>query len=190
MVEGCVQIGIIDPRVGESCTIRVGQRELPTSPEVLIERVVEYLQEAGIYVGEKVFFTPLQAIGMFAGGVSGMERFLLLTGAPVPIILLIRTPVEGASDNVISTGGIAVVVASGLGNVDFARFGPRSKCVVDGQHPDGGPKPITLWHCGHNFDTTILDGCTFKTVDAAGFNWGNNGTVRDVGSSVAVVVLG
>ena len=115
---------------------------------------------------------------------------MLLASTPIPIILLVGTPVERAGDNVVSAGRIAVIVASGLGNIDFARLGPRPECVVDGQHPDGGPEPVTDRHLGYNFDTTVFDGCTFEGVDTAGFDWRDNGAVGDVCSSVAVVVLG
>lgn len=97
---------------------------------------------------------------------------------------------ESASDDVVSASSVAVVVASGLSDIDFTRCGPSAECVVDRQHPDGGPKPVALWHCGYNFDTTVFDGCTFEGVDAAGFDWRDNGAVSDVGGSVAVVVLG
>lgn len=96
-----------------------------------------------------------------------MKSFLLLTGAPVPVILLVRTPVESASDNVIPAGRIGVVVASGLSDIDFARFGPWSESIVDWQQPDGGPEPVALWHLGYNFDTTVLDCRTFESVDTA-----------------------
>ena len=73
MIKGRVQVGVVDPRVGERGAVGVGQRELSTGPEILIERVVEDLQETGIYVGEKVFFAPFQTIGMLTGGVSSMK---------------------------------------------------------------------------------------------------------------------
>ena len=92
---------------------------------------------------------------MFASGVSGMESFLLLTGAPVPVILLVGSPMESAGDNVVSAGRIGVIIAARLGDIDFAGCGPRSECIVDGQHPDGGPEPVTLWHFGYNLDTTV-----------------------------------
>lgn len=59
LVKGRVQIRIVDPRVSEGSAVRVGQRELPTSPEVLIERIVKDLKKTGVYVGEEVFLTPL-----------------------------------------------------------------------------------------------------------------------------------
>ena len=59
LIEGCVQVGVVDPRIGESGAVGVGQRELSTIPEVLVERIVEDLQKASVYVGEEVFFTPL-----------------------------------------------------------------------------------------------------------------------------------
>ena len=163
---------------------------MSTSPEVLIKRVVEDLQETGVYVGEQIFLTPLQAIRVFAGSISGMESFLFLVGAPVPVVLLIGTPVEGASDNVVPARRIAVVVTSRLSDINFARCGPGSECVVDGQHPDGGPQPVTHWHRSYNFDTTVFDSCAFEGVDAAGFDWRDNGAVGNICSSVAVVVLG
>lgn len=190
LIKGSVQVGVINPWVGESGAVGVGQRELSFGPEILVERVVEDLQETGVNVGEEVFFTPLQAIGVFACGVSGMKGFLLLAGAPVSVILLVWTPVESTSDDVVSASRIAVVVTSGLANIDFARCGPRSECVVDGQHPDGGPEPVTLGHCGYDFDTTVFDSCAFEGVDAAGFDRRDNGAIGDVCGSVAVVVLG
>lgn len=161
---------------------------MSASPEILIEWVVEDLQETGVYVGEKIFLTPLQAIGVFTGSISSMEGFLLLASAPVAVVLLIGTPVKSTSDNVVSAGSIAVVVASGLSNINFARCGPRSKCIVDRQHPNGGPKPVALWHRRYNLDTTVFDGCAFERVDAARLDWRNNGAVGDVCGSVAVVV--
>ena len=190
LIERRVQIGVVDPRVGKSGAVGVGQRELATSPQILIERVVEDLQEASVYVGEEILLTPLQAIGVGTGGPGGMESFLLLAGAPISVVFLIGTPVESAGDNVVSAGRIAVVVASRFGDIDFARCGPSPECVVDGQHPNGGPEPVALWHGGYDFDPTVLDGCTFDGVDAAGFDGRNNGTVGDVGGSVAVVVEG
>ncbi len=163
---------------------------MTTSPKIFIKRVVENLQETGVYVGEKVLLTPFQAISVRAGSVRSMESFLLLAGTPIPVILLVGTPVESAGDNVVSAGRIGVIVASGLSNINFARCGPRPECVVDGQHPDGGPEPVTLRHCGYNFDTTVFDGCTFEGVDTAGFDRWDNSAVGDICSSVAVVVLG
>lgn len=125
---------------------------------------------------------------MFAGGVSGVESCLLLARAPVTVIRLVGTPVKSASDYVVSAGRIAVIVASRLDNINFARCGPRSECVVDGQHPDGGPKPVSLWHCGYNFDTTVFDSCAFEGVDAAGLDRRDNRAIGDVCSSVTVVV--
>lgn len=43
LVERRVQVGVVDPRVGEGGAVGIGQRELSTSPEVLIEWVVEDL---------------------------------------------------------------------------------------------------------------------------------------------------
>lgn len=43
LIEGRVQVGVVDPGIGEGSAVRIGQRELSTSPEVLIEWVVEYL---------------------------------------------------------------------------------------------------------------------------------------------------
>lgn len=73
LIKGRVQVGVVDPRIGERGAVGVGQRELSTGPEILIERVVEDLQETGIYIGEKVFLAPLQTIGMLTGGVSSMK---------------------------------------------------------------------------------------------------------------------
>lgn len=125
---------------------------------------------------------------MFAGGVSGVESFLLFARAPVTVIRLVGTPVKSASDNVVSAGRIAVIVASRLNNINFTRCGPGSECVVNGQHPNGRPKPVTLWHCGYNFDPTVFDGCAFEGVDAAGLDWRDNRAVGDVCRSVTVVV--
>ena len=43
LIKRRVQVGIVDPRVGEGGTIRIGKRELSTSPEVLVEWIVENL---------------------------------------------------------------------------------------------------------------------------------------------------
>ena len=90
-----------------------------------------------------------------------------MAGAPIAIILLIGTPVKSTSDDVVAAGRICVVIASRLGNINFARCGPRSKGIVDWQHPDCGPKPITHGHCSYNFNTTVFNGCAFEGIDAA-----------------------
>lgn len=112
MIKGRIQVGVVDPRIGESGAVGVGQRELSASPEVLVEGIIQNLEETGVYIGEEVLLTPFQAIGMCAGGVGRMESRLLLTGAPIPIILLVRTPMKSASDNVVSAGRVSVIVAS------------------------------------------------------------------------------
>ena len=188
LIEWRVQVGVIDPRVGEGGAVGVGQRELSTGPEIFIERVVEDLQETGVDVSEEVFLTPLQAIRVCAGGVGGMKRCLLFTGAPIAVILLVRPPMECARDDIISAGRVGVVVASRLGNVDFARGRPSPESVVDGQQPNRGPEPVAHRHRGNDFDSAIFEGCTFEGVDAAGFDGGNYGAVGDVCGGVAVVV--
>ena len=162
---------------------------MSTSPEILVERIVQDLQKTSVYIGEEILLAPLQAIGVCAGGVGGVESRLLLTGAPIPVILLVGTPMESRCDNVISARRIAVVVASRLGNIDFARCGPGSECVVDGQQPDGRPEPITHWHLGYHFDPTIFERRTFEGIDAAGFDRRDDGAVGGVCGSIAVIVL-
>ncbi len=73
LIKGRVQVGVIDPRVGEGGAVGIGQWELSTCPEILIERIVKDLEKASIYVGEEVFLTPFQAIGVCAGRVSRVE---------------------------------------------------------------------------------------------------------------------
>lgn len=188
LIEGRVQIRVVNPRVSERSAVGVGQRKFSTSPKVLFERVVEDLQETGVYVGEEVFLTPLQTISVLASSICGVKSRLFLTGAPVPIILLVRTPVKSAGDNIVSAGRVCVIIASGLSDVDFAGSGPRPKCIIDRQQPDGGPQPISHWHCGYDLDTAILESCTFEGVDAARLDWRDDGAVGDVCGSIAIVV--
>ena len=72
---------------------------------------------------------------------------------------------KGTGNNVVPTGGVTVVVTSRLGDIDFAGCRPGSECVVDWQHPDGGPEPVTHRHRGYDFNTTIFDGGAFEGVD-------------------------
>lgn len=73
LIKRRVQVGVVDPWVGESGPVGIGQRKLPTSPKILVERVVEDLQETGVDVGEEVLLTPLHTISVFTGGVSSVE---------------------------------------------------------------------------------------------------------------------
>lgn len=75
---------------------------------------------------------------------------------------------------------IGVVISSRLDNVDLARSRPGPIHIVHRQHPDGRPKPVTLWQLGCDLNPTVFDGCTFLGIDTAGFGRLDNGTVGNV----------
>ena len=117
--------------------------EISSGPERLIEIRIQDLEEPRVDVGEEVFFGPLDAESVEARAVRGVQGLALDVRAPPCIIGGVGAPVQGAADDVIAALLVGVVVPSGLGDVDLATLGPLPIHGIFGQHPDGGPEPVT-----------------------------------------------
>lgn len=79
------------------------------------------------------------------------------------------------------------VVSTSLYNVDFTRCRPWTVCVVNRQHPDGGPKPVTDGKLRDDLDTSVLDLGGVLGSNAAGPDGVDDGAVCGVGDGMAVV---
>lgn len=74
---------------------------------------------------------------------------------------------KSGRNDVVSTSHVGVVVSTRFSNVDLTRLGPNTICVVDWQHPNCGPEPVTSREGSFNFDSSILDGCSDFGVDTS-----------------------
>ncbi len=133
LVEGCrIVAGGLVPGICETGAVGVEGWEASSLPERLVEVDVCDLQENAVDPGEEVFLGPLQAKGVFAGGICGVESLSLVVGSPPCVVGWVGTPVESGRYNVVSSLCIGVVVSARFSNIDFSRLGPRTVGVVDG----------------------------------------------------------
>lgn len=120
---------------------------------------------------------------MVALGEGSVEGGALVVVPEPGIIGGVRTPVEGGGDDVVATHRVSVVVATRLCDVDLTGRGPGTVGVVHGQHPDGGPHPVTSGQLGYDLDTAVLDRRTELGADAGRLDGVNDGAVSGVGDS-------
>lgn len=83
--------------------------------------------------------------------------------------------------------GLAVVVATAFGNVDFAGAWPGAIGGVYRKHPDCWPEPVARRQGRGDLDTAIADCGAFFCADAAGSDRGNDGAICSVCDCVAVI---
>lgn len=183
---GAVAAGLT-PRVHQSRAIGIGGREVALGPKGFVEVRIHDLEEARVDVGEDVLLGPLEAVGVEARAVSGVQSLSLDIASPPSIVVGVRTPVNRRRHDIVATLRIRVIVAPRLHNVDFSRLGPHAIGVVGGQHPDCGPHPVTLGKLGDNFDTAKLNLSSLLGADAGRLDGVDNGSVGGVRHGNAVV---
>lgn len=183
---GAVAAGLT-PRVHQSRAIGIGGREVALGPKGFVEVRIHDLEEARVDVGEDVLLGPLEAVGVEARAVGGVQSLSLDIASPPSIVVGVRTPVNRRRHDIVATLRIRVIVAPRLHNVDFSRLGPHAIGVVGGQHPDCGPHPVTLGKLGDNFDTAKLNLSSLLGADAGRLDGVDNGSVGGVRHGNAVV---
>ena len=144
------------------------------------------MEENVVDPSEDVFLRPLEAEGVFGLSVGGVQSLSLVICAPPSVVGWVGTPVKSRRDNVVSSLCIGVVVSTRFSNVDFSRQGPRAVGVVDGQHPDRWPQPISYRHLGSNLDTPIFDCPSSLGVDTSRLHRLYDGVGRKVRDGNAV----
>jgi len=186
LVKGSVVAASGSPWVDESGAVRVGGGEVALGPERLGEANIHDLEKTSVNVSENVLGGPLYTVGVCLLGPRGVESLALVVVLVPTVVVRIGAPVKSAADNVVATLRVSVVVATRFDNINFTGCGPSAVGVVDGQHPDGGPKPISIRKDCLYLDTSKLDGCSFLGADAARLYRVDDGAVRGVGDSNAV----
>jgi len=186
LVEGSVVLASSSPRVHESGTVTVANGESTLLPERLVEVDVHDLEKTRVDVGENILLGPLEAESVETLGVCGVESSVLVVVEPPTIVGRVGTPVESAAHDIVAALSVGVVVSAGLHDINFTRTRPGTVYIVLGQHPDGGPQPVTLRELGLDLDATELDGCTTLGANASGLDGVDNGTVGGVGAGNTV----
>ena len=138
------------------------------------------MEQAGVDVGEEVFFAPFEPERVAFLREGGVQRVALDVGPPPGVVGRVGAPVQRARDDVVAALGVGVVVASRLGNVDFAGLGPWAVLGFDRQHPDTGPEPVSSWEVGGDFDASVLDRGSGLGVDAARLDRVDDRPVGDI----------
>jgi len=118
--------------------------------------------------------------------VSAVKSSALVVGLPVAICVGGGTPVQGTRDDVVAALGVGVVVTSALHDINLPGLRPRAVRVVDGQHPDCRPEPLTGREFSIDFNAAVLDGGAFAGVDAARADGLDDGAVGGVGGGDAL----
>lgn len=72
---------------------------------------------------------------------------------------VVWAPVHGGAEGFRSSSEFSGVVdvASALHDIDLAASWPLAVFVVAGEHPDGGPQPVTFGQFGFHLNPTVLD---------------------------------
>lgn len=134
-------------------------------PEGLVKVREHDLLEATVYVCEDVLFAPLRGVRLEAqrDTIEGEKKKRMAASTPnvlksaayvvckaLRLTLLSHQPSFRASGpkcrvlcNVIATLGVTSVITARLHDVNFARGRPLAICVVNGEHPDCGPEPVS-----------------------------------------------
>lgn len=92
---------------------------------------------------------------------------MLVVGLPPSIVGGVRSPVECRRHDVVAALGVRPIVAARLHDVNLSRLGPRAVGILDGQHPDGRPQPVSLGKLCSDLDTAVLDSGALLGVDAS-----------------------
>jgi len=171
LIEWCrVVAGDLVPGIGETGAVGVEGWEASALPERFVEVDVCDLEENVVDPGEEVFLRPFQSEGVFAESICGVESLSLVVCTPPCVVGCVWTPVKSGRHNVVSSLGIRVVVSTGFSNIDFSRQGPSTVGVVDRQHPDRWPQPISYWHLCSDLDTSVFDRSSSLGVDTSGLH--------------------
>lgn len=187
LVEGRGLAARLAPRVHEAGAVGIRQREMALLPEGLVEVVVHDLDQARVDIGENVLLAPLHAESVEGLGVGGELGLALDIRRPPCIGGDVRPKVQRAADDVVATGGVRVVVAARLHDVDLARPRPVAVGCVLGQHPDGGPQPVALGQLRHHLHPSKLDVSARLGIDACRLDRIDDGAVSRVGRRNAAV---
>ena len=118
----------------------------------------------------------------------GMQGILSPHRAPISVLSSVRAPVECATNDVVSSTTIGIVVAAGLDNIYLAAGGPRAVGICHGHHPYCRPQPITFGYLGFDLDAPVFDTGTKFGIDAARLDWLDDGAVGSVCGCYAVEV--
>ena len=175
------------PDVLKSGAVGVGEWELTAFPEWFIKVGVQDLEETGVDVSEEILLGPFKTELVLGLGVSGVKSSSLDVGSPPGIVGKIWSPMKSRGNDVVTTLLVCVVVTARFHDINLSRQWPWSVSVLDRQHPDGRPQPITGWHLCSYLDTTILYLCSLLGVDTAGFDGWDDLARGQVGLSDAVL---
>ena len=118
--------------------------------------------------------------------IRSVQRRSLDIRPPPGIIILVGSPMKSRGHDVVAALRIRIVVPARFGDIDFARLGPRPVRIVDGQHPDGGPEPVSGRQLGSYLDAAIFDGGALFRVDAPRPDGLHDGSVADICDGDAV----
>jgi len=115
-----------------------------------------------------------------------VESVALVVVLVPTVVVGIGTPVKSTADDVVASLRIRVVVSTRLANVNLSRCGPRTVSVVDWQHPDCRPKPVSIRKPGLYFDASKLDSVRALGTDTSRFDGVDNGSVGNIGNGYTV----
>ena len=132
LVEGGGEVARLRPRVHEAGAVGVREREVAAFPERGVELGVEDLEQPGVDVGEEVFLAPFQPERVRFLREGGVQRVALHIRPPPGVVGRVGAPVQGARHDVVAALGVGVVVATRLGDVDFAGLRPWAVLGFDG----------------------------------------------------------
>lgn len=186
LVEGSGVYASLAPWVDETSAVGVRDREVALLPEWLVEVDVHDLKETSVDVREDVLLAPFETESVETRAVSSVESLTLDVVLVPAVVVGIRTPVKSGRDDVVAALRVGVVVTARLNNVDLTRRRPWAVGVVNRQHPNGWPEPVTGRQLSLDFDTAVLDGGAGLGVDTSRFDRVDNSTVGGVGDRNAV----
>ncbi len=150
LVEGCVDILLVGPRV-----VTLGP--LSTFPEGLSRGVnIENNVVRGIQIGGDSILGPEETIDVEVIS-ERIRGSVLLSGLLITIGVPGGSPVEGGGELVVATGGARSVITARLHDVDLTGGGPSTISLVLREHPNGGPKEVTLGEQCLDLDLSVLE---------------------------------
>lgn len=148
---------------------------IPHALGSVVELQEEDLQQPAVNVHEQIPARPFQSIQMEAFRVVRLSNVskacsvakvfhpthplqdVLSRSPPESICSWRWAPVKCRVHSITTIRVVDRAVAFGLSNVDLTRLWPVAIDTVLRHHPNCRPKPIALWHLGHDLDATILD---------------------------------
>ena len=94
VVERCRVVAGLAPRVDEPRAVGVGQGEVATLPERLVEVRVQDLQQARVNVGEEVLLAPLEAEGVECFAECRVQGVAFDIGPPPGVVGAVGAPMQ------------------------------------------------------------------------------------------------